>query len=292
MRALPKWFENCSQSIHSICFNVDGSQLIVAAAERILILDPHSGQILETLKGHKDAVNCIAAARDGKKFASASADKTVIIWTNTFEGILKYSHSDAVQCLTFNPVSHQLASCAVSDFAFWSTEQKAVQKYKVSSKICSCAWTHDGQHLALGLSNGIVSIRNRSGEEKSRIERPGGSPVFGVAWSPPASGLTDQLCVVDWSKSLSFYTVSGQMVGKERPLSDDPLCLTYFPDGEYLATAGCNKQVQVFTKDGIRLGTLGEEQDAWIWTVAIHPQGNSIVSLIFFDSPTGIVTFN
>lgn len=58
----------------------------------------------------------------------------------------------------------------------------------------------------------------------------------------------------------------------------DPLCLSYFPDGEYLATAGCNKQVQVFTKEGIRLGSLGDEHDAWIWSVAIHPQGNSIVS--------------
>lgn len=55
------------------------------------------------------------------------------------------------------------------------------------------------------------------------------------------------------------------------------MCLNYFPDGEYLATAGCNKQVQVFTKEGIRLGSLGDEHDAWIWSVAIHPQGNSIV---------------
>lgn len=70
-------------------------------------------------------------------------------------------HGDPIQCLTFNPVSHQLASCTQSDFAFWSTDQKAVQKYKVSSKINCCAWTNDGQYLALGLSNGTVSIRNK-----------------------------------------------------------------------------------------------------------------------------------
>lgn len=117
--------------------------MIVAASERILVYDSNSGTLLETLKGHKDTVNSVACARDGKKFASCSADKTVIIWTNKFEGLLKYSHSDSVQCLAFNPVSHQLASCAVSDFAFWSTEQKAVQKYKVSNRVCSCAWTND-----------------------------------------------------------------------------------------------------------------------------------------------------
>lgn len=195
----------------------------MAAAERILVYEPNSGTLIETLKGHKDVVNSVACARDGKKFASASADKTVIIWTNKFEGLLKYSHSDSVQCLAFNPVSHQLASCAVSDFAFWSTEQKAVQKYKVQNKVCSCAWTNDGQYLALGLANGMVSIRNRSGEEKSKIERPGSSPVFGVSWSPPAAGLADTLCVVDWSKTLSFYNLGGQMIGKERQLSECPI---------------------------------------------------------------------
>lgn len=137
-------------SIQSVVFSLDGNILIVAAAERILIYESNTGALIETLRGHKDAVNCVAIAKDGKKFASASADKTVIIWTTTtttttnkFEGLLKYSHSDAVQCLCFNPVSHQLASCAVTDFAFWSTEQKAVQKYKIQSKVCSCAWTND-----------------------------------------------------------------------------------------------------------------------------------------------------
>ena len=94
-------------------------------------------------------------SQDGKRFASGSADKCVIIWTNKLEGILKYSyvfaqnvgllreififvdctcslcntvlgcdivrryifrHNDAIQCLAYNPVSHQLSSCSCSDF--------------------------------------------------------------------------------------------------------------------------------------------------------------------------------
>ena len=41
--------------------------------------------------GHKDTVYCVAYAKDGKRFASGSADKSVIIWTNKLEGILKYT---------------------------------------------------------------------------------------------------------------------------------------------------------------------------------------------------------
>ncbi len=41
--------------------------------------------------GHKDTVVCVCYARDGKRFASGSVDKHVIIWTSKLEGILKYS---------------------------------------------------------------------------------------------------------------------------------------------------------------------------------------------------------
>lgn len=148
-------------SIYDLCFNPDGTQLIVASGQRVLVYDATNGTLIQPLRGHKDVVYCVAYARDGKKFASGSADKTVIIWNSKLEGILKYSHGDAIQCLAYNPLSHQLASCALSDFAFWSTDQKAVQKHKVNSRINSCSWTNDGQYLALGMGNGIISIRNR-----------------------------------------------------------------------------------------------------------------------------------
>lgn len=139
----------------------------------------------------------------------------------------------------------------------------------------------------------MVSIRNKAGDEKIKIERPGGgnSPIYALAWNPPLSGNSnaDLLCVADWGQTLSFYSIGGQQVGKERQLGFDPLCLTYFPDGEFLAIAGCNKTVQLFTREGVKLGTLGEQHDAWIWNIAIHPYGNAMVvachdgSLAFYN---------
>lgn len=51
---------------------------------------------------------------------------------------------------------------------------------------CVCSWTNDGQYLALGMSNGVISIRNKNGEEKVKIERPGGSlsPIWSICWNP------------------------------------------------------------------------------------------------------------
>ena len=52
----------------------------------------------------------------GLHFASGGADKVVIIWTSDPpDGHLKYTHSDSVQSISFNPVSQQLVSCTATE---------------------------------------------------------------------------------------------------------------------------------------------------------------------------------
>lgn len=75
--------------------------------------------------------------------------------------MIHFRHNEAVQAMQFNPVSHQLLSCSLSDIAFWSPEQKAVVKHKSRGRVNCCAWTSDGQYLAIGLASGYVSIRNK-----------------------------------------------------------------------------------------------------------------------------------
>lgn len=78
-------------SIHSVAYHPEAIQLIIGAGDKVLVYEPNDGVLIETLKAHKDIVYCVAYAKDGKKFASGSADKTVIIWTTKLEGLLKYS---------------------------------------------------------------------------------------------------------------------------------------------------------------------------------------------------------
>ena len=157
--------------MYDIAFRPDGAQLVAAVGSRVLVYDAVDGDLLHSLKGHKDTLYCVAYSRDGKRFASGGADKTIIIWTSKAEGILKYSHNDSIQCLSYNSVTQQLASATASDFGLWSPEQKSVAKHKVSAKVLCQAWTPDGQYLALGQFNGHISIRDKSGLEKVLIER-------------------------------------------------------------------------------------------------------------------------
>jgi hypothetical protein len=106
-----------------------------------------------------------------------------------------------------------------TDFGLWTPEQKQVIKEKVSSKILSVAWTFDGSILAIGMQNGMISIRSNQAEEIQRIERR--APVWCLAFlpsvpvhssnKPPGSPTaaenqeTDLLIVGCWDKTVSTY---------------------------------------------------------------------------------------
>uniref|UniRef100_A0A2K5RZ80 Intraflagellar transport protein 122 homolog n=1 Tax=Cebus imitator TaxID=2715852 RepID=A0A2K5RZ80_CEBIM len=333
MRAVLTWRDKAEHCINDIAFKPDGTQLILAAGNRLLVYDTSDGTLLQPLKGHKDTVYCVAYAKDGKRFASGSADKSVIIWTSKLEGILKLfaqfsllskdlscfqtlsvmpslhlhliflglhktvrgwedclrprvqnrpgqhsEHNDSIQCVSYNPVTHQLASCSSSDFGLWSPEQKSISKNKSSSKIICCSWTNDGQYLALGMFNGIISIRNKNGEEKVKIERPGGSlsPIWSICWNPSRIALNCIVMVMDSKMVFPLVCVLFPQIGKDRVLNFDPCCISYFTKGEYILLGGSDKQVSLFTKDGVRLGTVGE-QYSWVWTCRVKPDSNYVV---------------
>ncbi|KAG2471028.1 IF122 protein, partial [Polypterus senegalus] len=187
MRAILTWMDKVhdrdkvEQCVYDLAFKPDGTQLIVAAGIRVMVYDTSDGTLIQPLKGHKDTVYCVAYAKDGKRFASGSADKSVIIWTSKLEGILKYTD----------------------------------------------------EH-------------------------------------------NDILAVADWGQKLSFYQLSGKQIGKDRSLNFDPCCVSFFSKGEYIVMGGSDKQVSLYTKDGIRLGPIGE-QNSWVWSCKVKPESNYVV---------------
>ncbi|RWS28956.1 intraflagellar transport protein 122-like protein, partial [Leptotrombidium deliense] len=267
-------------SVYDLALSPDGSHLIVAASNRVYVYNGKDFTIIQALKGHKENVLCVAYAKDGKRFASGSADRQVIIWTAKLEGILKYSHNDIIKCMAYNPVTHQLASCTASDVGLWSVEQKSVTKHKLPGQVNACAWSNDGHNLALALSIGYISIRNRTGEEKMKVERIG-TPlqhISGVSFCTIKDSDCELLAVVDWSQNLSFYDMSGKQVGKEKFLGFDPLCISHFDNSEYMLISGTHNQAMLYTKEGVAIGTICEQNS---WAVGTHDGEIKVFELVF-----------
>jgi intraflagellar transport protein 122 len=206
----------------------------------VVIYNASDGEVIQALRAHAGSVYCIAYSADGKFFASGDSEKSVIIWTSQGEAVRKYGHSSSIQCLAFNPMTGLLCSGTHSDFGLMPPEQRSVSKHRVPARILSCAWSADGQHLALGLMNGQVSIRDREGEEKARIERT--QPVWTLAWTPAGMEGGDLLAVGCWDQTLSFYQAAGRQVGRDRPLGYDPCSLSYMGT-DYIVIGGTDKKV-------------------------------------------------
>lgn len=220
--------------VWDLAYRPDGSEIVAAVGNRVLIYEATRGELLQSLRHHRDNVYAVSYARDGKRFASGGGDKTVIIWSPKGEGILKYMHADGIQCLAFNPITQQLASGTEAELGLWSPEQSSVNKFKVGSRILCLSWTSDGQTLALGHFNGTVSIRDNRGAEKCRFERP--APIWTLEFNPaPVLGADlDVLAVGCWDQTLSFYSSQGQQIGKDRVLGYDPCSISFHRmSGEY-----------------------------------------------------------
>ncbi|KAJ9521796.1 hypothetical protein QJQ45_024656 [Haematococcus lacustris] len=276
MRTVVAWQETPPEKdgVRNVCYDVCYKPGLQAARDWAFAFARPSHHAVALQMGPswlRDSVYCVAYAHNGKRFASGGADNTVIIWTSKAEGILKYTHNDSIQCMAYNPVTQQLASGTASDVGLWSPEQKSVAKHKVSARICSMSWTADGALLALGCFDGSISIRDKAGLEKLKVET-GDAPVWCLSWT-----LTDQqvLAVGCMDGTLKFITATGQPKGKDRDLGFDPLSLTYFSNGEYLAISGTDKTVQLYTRDGTFLCQIAT-RDCWVWCVRPRPKHNFV----------------
>jgi intraflagellar transport protein 122 len=133
---------------------------------------------------------------------------------------------------------------------------------QVPHRILSASWTSDGVFMAMGLINGDITIRDKSGAEKAHIER--GAPVWALCWCPSKDDTADILAVGCWDQTLSFYSISGAQIGRDRPLGYDPCSLSCMNEGEYVLVGGSDKGVTLFTKDGVKLHSVCSKED-WVW---------------------------
>ena len=279
------------QSVHSIALNPQGNVLIAAVGSSVLVYDAKTGSKLYTLQGHLDNIYSVSFSWDGVHFASGGSDKSVIIWKSDHgKGLYKYTHCESIQVVAFCPLGgvdseHFLASCASTDFMIWSSNGKDLCKHQIDSKVMSAVWTKDGQSIALGHYSGLVSIRDRTGNELARFTR--NSPICSLYWmnihaiSDKLFKISEELLMVgSWDKSISFYHRSGcQHECREQLLSFFPLSISQLGSSTNLVmVVGTKKDIVIFSSLGCPVYNFQYGDDAWIWSMDKNSFNNFIIS--------------
>ena len=82
-----------------------------------------------------------------------------------------------------------------------------------------------------------------------------------------------------WDSKLSLYSISGgkqyKQIGNDKDLGFDPCSISFYPTGEYMVMSGSDKKITLWNKEGVLLGTIGEQKD-WIWATSVNPVTKSV----------------
>jgi len=79
-------------------------------------------------------------------------------------------------------------------------------------------------------------------------------------------------------------------VGKDRQLDYDPCFLSWFSRGEFLLAGGSNKQCNIYSRDGVQLGVVGD-LSSWVWSAEVRPDANCVVSIRVVVTATYVLLF-
>ena len=77
--------------------------------------------------------------------------------------------------------------------------------------------------------------------------------------------------------NVCVFRVVVLQINKDRSLGYDPCTLGWFSKGEYVVVGGSVNQCTLHTKEGVKLGLIGE-QNSWVWCAEVKPDSNYVVS--------------
>lgn len=248
----------------------------------ITVQNTEDGELVgKPMKGHTESIQHMAFNRDGSRLASASFDKTAMVW-DVAQGETLYrplpNGNARLIVSSFSPDGSLLATAGTNGkVVLWdvATGQPIVAPLEGNSNwIRALAFTPDGNKLIVGSADGALILW-----DIARYRRFSGHKgiVRGLAYSRDgkllASGSYDKTALV-WDTTTG-QPVTPPMTGHQNSVSDVDIT----PDGDVVATATIGGAVTFFdAKTGEPLFPQEAGHDAGLIAVRFSPDGSILAS--------------
>lgn len=269
------------------------------------------------IRGHTDCVYRAVFSPDGKRFATASKDKTVRVWdTESGAEIRRFTGKDAIDFVTFSPDGKRILFSCERRLRYWDIETWKEIEIDHPGRIA--AFSPDGKIFVyiFGYSN-AYSFNIETCEVNSLGERERNIFINSLAFSPDGKRIvfaTNDKTIYVWDvetkrdilrleghtdgvNSAEFSPDGKRIVSAsddqtvriwDAETGEEILCLkgheglvysvAFSPDGVWIVSASWDRTVRIWNaKSGKQIGKLKRHIDR-VRSVAFSPDGNQIIS--------------
>jgi WD40 repeat protein/energy-coupling factor transporter ATP-binding protein EcfA2 len=166
----------------------DGT-VVVATGENgtVARFDVKNKSLLGYCQGHQGNVKSVVFAPDGKWFATAGADKQIILWTVDGEQKQSWSTDSAVESLAISQDGNLIAAAEPQKITLWevATGNHRIFKEPIESEISGLAFSPtEPQLLATASGDGTAQIWQIDSDQLLHTLTGHTDKVQGVAFSP------------------------------------------------------------------------------------------------------------
>ncbi|MBD2096470.1 CHAT domain-containing protein [Trichocoleus sp. FACHB-591] len=230
----------------------------------------------QRLEQHRDSVTSVSFSPNGQILASASADRTILLWR--LDGTLQKTisgHRDRVTAVQFSPDGKLIGSSSADQTVrLWQADGKPLQVLRGhAAAVTSVSFSPDNKILASGSTDGKIKLWQRNGTPLKTWTAQGDS-IQSLSFSPQGQTLAS----AHGDGSIKVWRLNGTLQQTLKGHKGTVNMVRFSPNGQLLASASNDQKIRLWHVDGAMLQVLSGHRAA-VTAISFSSDGKRLASV-------------